>query len=322
MFDIKLLDIIQIITIGVFAIMLLVFMYFVYHKFFVKDEFNETEFFKWLSDKVLNGNFKESGMLITTMVLVYFFGIVAGDLTDRMSDSSSNRDKSFVMKELNVVSGMPDVGQIRLGSLITPAGELTTLGSSVFTSPKLLLEANKINKTRFFLDNVKDSVTTQPIGTLAKSYLSKNRDAFNKFISLAFYASKNWCYSKDNEPLAELKAIQVRMDLSRSTVLLATVGIQFTVLSYLIFLVINAGAIRGRTIREDHLKSVNRTTKRAVFILVPLIFFCGEAFKNCQYSYNRRAFGYYVSHLAQPEPPKQIELDYENVTASKAMANN
>ena len=306
--EIKLLDILQTLCIGVYSLTLIVFFYFLYNKCFVHKKFNEKEFFDWLKDDVLKGDFK-TGYLSLAVLLVYFLGILASDLTERMTDSNNNKERSVVLQELNTISFMPNVGHIRKLTLVDSEDSLTTLGNSVFNSYPLVLEANQINKSSFFLNKKDTSLLSENQDSLVKRYLKDTR--FDRFISLLYYSSKNWCYSKEHEPLQELKSIQNRIDLSRSIVLLTAVAFQLLILFYLVFFLVNVKSVlqlsakRGKelTASEQQFKSlfknVNALTAKSLLAFLLTAILCRECFQICLMSYNKRAYGYYVSHVSK-----------------------
>ncbi len=310
--DIKLFDILQTLCIGVFCLALIIFFYFFYNKCFIKKKFNEKNFFVWLKDDVLKGKIQESGYLSLAVIMVYFLGIIASDLTERMTDSNNNKERSLALKELNYISVMPTVGKIRKLALIDSDDSLTTLGNSVFGSYPLIKEANRINKTFYFLREADTSLINEKSDSLARVYIKDSK--FDRFISLLYYTSKNWCYSKDHEPLSELKSIQNRVDLSRSIVLLTTTALQLLILFYLFYIFLNLKSIYQWIIEpKNNLSHLPRSIS-SLFIKFLVIFFiitvlCRECFQICLLSYNKRAFGYYVSHLAK------YEVDSENKDA-------
>lgn len=314
MFDIKLIDILQTICIGVFFLTLILLFYFLYKKFFVKDTFDETKFFTWLKDDLLKGN-KETGYLLIATVIIYVLGSIASDLTERMTDSSNNKERNVILKELNYVSFMPSVSDIRKVTLIDNDDSLTTLGHSVFGNLELVRDANNINKTRFFL-NEKDSIAKDSLDALARIYLlPDNRKKFDKFISLIYYTAKNWCFSKDHEPLTELKSIQIRIDLNRSIVLLVCVALQLIVLYYLIFVIRNFKKIFIKTPNDwkDIPKSVTEITLKSILVFFILGVLCRECFHICSLSYYKRAYGYYVSYLASKPESKTVVIPTDSL---------
>ncbi|MFT3909814.1 MAG: hypothetical protein QM737_10345 [Ferruginibacter sp.] len=313
MIDLKLFDIFATICVGFFTIILIIFFYFMFNKLFVRDRFNEKEFTKWLFENLLSKDIKGTGYVLLGSIFIYFFGIMAGDLTDRMTDSNNFKEKNYVLKELHWFSKIPNVGRLRKQSLIDSDEDLTTLGTSVFHSSSLVKKANNIMNTHFFLDSSYTSlVPTKQMQDSVKKYVVKpdeNKDSdFDKFISLLFYASKNWCYSKEHEPLNELKSIQNRIDLSRSIVLLTAVAIQLMLLFMLVFFIF----FIKRIFREDkddsekiYLRTIRNIFYRATLLLIVILFLSKECYKICQLSYNKRAFGYYVSYLEEGKDEKK-----------------
>jgi hypothetical protein len=313
MIELKIPEMIQTICIGVFTTILFLYFYFLYCKMFKKNKFNEEEFNKWIKTEILDKNFKETGYFLISLVFVYLFGIVAGSLTDRMTDSNNPNERNCILKELNYVSCMPSIGEIRKLVLIDSEGFLTTLGNSVFKTQKLVKEANEFNGTNFFLNETKDSMSSLSTQQLVQKYLKDdklnekcnlNPSSFEKFIDLLYYTSKNWCYTKEQEALNELTSIQISIDLTRSMVLLAAISIQLILLLYLLFIAINYkdvfSAIKVKEFKE-HLNSINQTVFKSLFVLVFTVLLCKESFKINLMNYNKRAFGYYVTYLAKPK---------------------
>lgn len=305
--EIKVLDILQTLCIGAFSVTLIIFFYFLFNKCFVKKKFDQQKFFSWISDDVLKGENLKTGYLSLALILVYFLGNLASDLTERMTDSNNNKERSAVLKELNWLAVMPSVGEIRKLALIDSEDSLTTLGNSVFSSYILLEEANKFNGSRFFLNTGDTSLLPGNKDSLIQTYMKDPK--FDRFIALLFYTSKNWCYSKEHEPLRELKSIQNRIDLSRSTVLISSVALQLIVLLYVIFFFYNIHYfIRKRKSEDDEYRSLFKNVSylilRSAIIFLVIGILCRECFQITLLSYNKRAYGYYTSYLAQPETIK------------------
>lgn len=310
MIDLKLIDTIQTFCIGIFVLVLIIFFYFLFNKYFVKERFDEQRFLTWINDDILKGE-STTGYISLAVILIYFLGIISSDLTERMTDSNNDKERSGILKELHKVSFMPSVGEMRRLSLIGSDDSLTTLGTSVFRSLPLVKGANEINESHFFLAEGDSSLAEEDMNSLVKKYLKDKK--FDRFISLLYYASKNWVFSKDHEPLQELKSIQNRVDLSRSIVLITAVAVQLLLLFYIVYFILNTRKITGYFKKNDTVcgskfKSAGILFFNSLLIFLVIAILCRECFKTCLLSYNKRAYGYYVSHLTEKQTSSDIQI--------------
>jgi hypothetical protein len=318
MIDIKIVDILQTICIGLFAITIALFFYFYLSKLFVKNKFDEEQFFKWIKE-LLTGNVQETGYLLLTIVLVYFLGVVAGDLTERMTDSNNDAERPWYLTKLNGLSKMPQIGHIRRLSLIDSNNELTNLGKSVFRSVELVREANQSNNTTYFMDSSLKQVYPDSTTMQAKKYITADSN-FDGFITDLFYSCKNWCYSIDHEAKNELKSLQVRIDLNRSIALLSVIGLIFLIATLIVYFIVHIVYIK--TPLKKYFKNdfnnfpldAKRHTAIAFILLLGSFVLTKECYRINLFSFNKRAYGYYVSHLRHMDLEEKKRQQFKSET--------
>jgi NADH:ubiquinone oxidoreductase subunit K len=137
-----------------------------------------------------------------------------------------------------------------------------------------------------------DSVWTILHSELQKDPVT-NAD-FTRFVLQIYYVSKNWVYSKDGEPLHELKDLQNRIDMSRSLVLICVVGEIIILVMWILFLLFYAylRLVKGSSIRF-HWLNINAVTVIVVLVISRACYHIEER------NYLKRAYGYYISHVNQ-----------------------
>lgn len=250
--------------------------------------------------------------MILALVAVFCLGNIAGDLTGRMTDSD-NSHKNFILHNLKRTSGMSSQDDTRIAALIdtTNGWRVRSLGQAVLRSPSIVANANHISGTNFFGD------TTCTFDENWASLLPQLRHdkmawiRFKGFLQQIYYTGKNWCFSKDHEPLNELKAIQNRIDLSRSMTLLMT----FSLLLLAVVVAINALYVGYLSINNKDWKFWSKENFRKGFYIIQgralILFFVIQTIsKECydinQDNYNKRAYGYYVSEINKYEYLQKI----------------
>jgi hypothetical protein len=306
MFDLKLTDIFSTICIGVLTAVLITYFYFIWNKFFVKDRFDNDAFSKWIKELLVR-NYKESGYTILALVIIFCLGTIAGDLTERMTDSD-DINKSLILKELSRVSFMDNVEKTRMATLVDLEKDRPThLGASVFRTPTVVKNANHYSGSSFFLTT--DSISTQwrNLSPQLKNKDSMNR--FNGFVQEIYYTAKNWCFSMAGEPLNELKSIQNRIDLSRSMVLLLACSTQFLlllVIANLIYVLIIRQRDKRRQKQITSLKNwdsfIHLTQGNILLLMLIIIVISRECYGINQTNYNKRVYGYYISAEQRSKP--------------------
>jgi hypothetical protein len=312
MFDLKLTDVFSTLCIGILTLSLITYFYFIVNKFFVKGKFDGDIFIQWIKD-ILKGSYKESGYLVLALVVVYCLGVVAGDLTGRMTDSDSSH-KSWLLRKLKVVSKMPSQENNRIETIVEAGNgwKLSGLGGSVLRSPSIVKNANLISGTSFLQDSTCtfnenwDILRLQLVAdSLSETGVRRN---FAIFLQQIYYTGKNWCFSKDHEPLNELKAIQNRIDLSRSMVLLMTlsIGVLLLVVILNLFYVVIIQQVKEQKTwkfwQNGKFQNKFNLLQSGAFVIFIVIFLVSkECYQINQDSYNKRAYGYYVSEVNRIE---------------------
>ncbi|HRH59072.1 MAG TPA: hypothetical protein PL045_00770 [Chitinophagaceae bacterium] len=168
------------------------------------------------------------------------------------------------------------------------------------------------------------------------SYLDdKNYKAeFDDFVSQIYFTAKNWCYVNGGEPLIEIKNIQNQIDFSRSIAYISVLILLIT--SVFFFLELAADLFYSlyslilvllfkwaKIIRSSYIKNyirpklvgkirnqkdkasaiVSRFKKALTYYVVGIIlllsiwFYCRQAYYVSCINFDRRAFGYYSSHM-------------------------
>ncbi|HZY36664.1 MAG TPA: hypothetical protein VFE53_08455 [Mucilaginibacter sp.] len=334
MFDLKLSDIFSTICIGILTLALILFFYFIVNKFFVKDKFDNDVYFNWIRS-ILGENYKESGYAILALVVIYCMGIIAGDLTERMADSGDT-DKNVVLKELKWFSLMESQEDARKEVLFSSDYKLTGLGESVLRTKIIVRNANKLIGSNFFtskLDSNKDiNIQFNKLADTLKHAKTKykNRDSlreyakykardtlFGKFIQQIYYSGKNWCYSKTNEPLEELKSIQSRIDLAKSMILLVSLSIEILILiitgNALVSSIVYLKGPKGKPKRINFEQFITGIQLKTFLIFGLLLVISNECYDINESNYNKRAYGYYVSYVQQIQVDKQLVSDKNKV---------
>jgi hypothetical protein len=281
MFDIKILDIFSTFCVGLLTLTLSVLIYFLFVKLFVKDRLDDDIFLKYARD-LFAKNYGETWYAIFITVLIYSVGMIAGDLTDRMTDTDDSKKGALAI--LRYITGMESESSMRKEALINPETDsLTGLGRSIFLTPEVVKAGNMLAGTTFFVWPRPDSSLGKDTGnqtnrerirekpfnmdsvwTILHSELQKdpvtNAD-FTRFVLQIYYVSKNWVYSKDGEPLHELKDLQNRIDMSRSLVLICVVGEIIILVMWILFLLFYAylRLVKGSSIRF-HWLNINAVT--------------------------------------------------------------
>jgi hypothetical protein len=313
MFDLKLTDIFSTLCIGILSVALITYFYFIINKFFVKDKFDNDLFLNWLKS-VLSENYKDSGYMILALVAVFCLGNIAGDLTGRMTDSD-NSHKNLILTNLRKTSGMSSQEDNRIAALIDTsnarAWRVRSLGKAVLTSPAIVANANRLSETAFLADTTRKFSENWAVLLPQLQKDKKMWNNFKGFLQQIYYTGKNWCFSKEHEPLNELKSIQNRIDLSRSMTLLMT----FSLLLLAVIVAVNAMYVGYLSINNKAWKFWSKENFRKGFYIIQgralILFFVIQAIsKECydinQENYNKRAYGYYVSEINKPEYLKGI----------------
>lgn len=333
MFDLKLTDVFSTLCIGILSLALITYFYFIFNKFFVKDKFNQADFINWVKNMLTEDN-AHSGYMVLALVTVYCLGVIAGDLTGRMTDSDSSH-KNYILRELKWASQMRSQEENRKEAIVDSAKrwELTSLGNAVFRSKSIVSNANYITGTNFFTkkptqNRIRQSTMLQDTAynfnsdwthiqnILRKDTAKLTRKMFGQFIQQIYYTGKNWCFSKDHEPLNELKSIQNRIDISRSVVLLLTFSIQLlalTVITNLIslaYLKIQNKEREGKFWWKPKFGKICHVLQIGFFAAFLVILVVSEeCYEINQDNYNKRAFGYYVTEVNRVEYLKTLETD-------------
>lgn len=314
MFDLKITDILSTFCIGILSLSLITYFYFIINKFFVTSKFDQEGFIKWTKE-ILTNSYDKNGYMTIVLTICFFLGVLAGDLTGRMTDSDEN-PKSFLLKELKYFSRMKSQDSARIEALVKSENwELTGLGKSVLLSEKIVERGNRFAGTTFLQDTTK-LFAKKWHGLQVK--LKSNpeiRISFSRFLQQIYYAGKNWCYSTDHEPLHELKSIQNRIDLSRSTVLLMSLSIQILAAIVGINLLYIAVLVLLKEKKPSYIEI--RSFGRPYYLLqvnffiffFALLLIAKECYEINLDSYNKRAYGYYVSDVDRNGNAENINSD-------------
>lgn len=334
MFDFNLTDVSATLCVGVISILLIGYLYYISRKFFSPD-FDSDGFITEIK-KELDKERKNSGYLLIGVIWIYCVGFFVGDLTSRMTDSDTTYT-GFFLKVLRTVNQMKKQDETRTEAFFyeekttdtSKAGcsdkkelRLTALGRSALNTPKVVDNANLLAGTKICVDPLRPSDENWKEIATNLRYDKNYESDFKSFIHQIYYTGKNWCYAKEGEPLNELKAIQNRIDMARSTVLLMDFGI----LSLFLIVVYKQMYIRRCKASGDpydydfgklgkYHKAFYISQLHVFCILLLIVFFSRQCFEIDQSNYTRRACGYYIGDINRAEH-LQINEDNPKTTVS------
>lgn len=217
-------------------------------------------------------------------LLLFGFGLIMQDLTDKLTDSENKMDKDFYFIKLK----SEKYHRAKSFSYKNDTGlyKLSGLAGSVFSHPDYLyyeLKRSGYDSLDVFVRNPKKYF---------KQFQAKTDTLIitelEKIVNPLYYRAKNWSsghsiYSK------ELEFIQRRIDFARSLFLLMIVLFYVSSLSFLYVLIFR----RKKNWFILHLVQSIITISLSVL----LSFVSNLAYGFAENNYNERAFGYYVSHL-------------------------
>jgi len=307
MFEFKLIDIFSTLCVGFITVMLGFYIYFLTLKLFKDNKYNNELFSLWSRD-LLKTSFKDTWYAFLAIVVIYFFGIVASDLTGRMTDSDDR--KTQVLHYLNTWTVMEQEGKLRKEALfnIHTDSSITGLGTAIFLNKHIVNEGNNTAGTHYFSDEPANKKSLVAGWGAVKEEMKINDTAFTSFVFQIYYTAKNWVYSKEHEPLQELKDIQSRIDLSRSIVLIVASSLIIILSMAICFFVF----YWYRRLNNSPVPFY--FAWKGIGLLFILLLTCRECYHINEINYLKRAFGYYVSHIQKQEEKvnKQLVDNKEN----------
>ena len=326
MFDFGIADIFSTLCIGIITATLIVYFIFITQKLFRDNRFDNEVFFNWIKT-LLSQSYEKSGYAILLLVVVYCLGIIAGDLTERLTDDNQKQGIAGLLDGVNKkipFFSLPTADSERMSVIFkyseqdTIPVDLTPLGTSVFSNRDILSEGSKSTGDSIF------KKTTPKLQALWLHSLCQNPSERKKmmpqiktFVREVFYNGKNWCYSKDWEPLDELKAIQSRIDLSRSMAQM----IEAAIIVLLVIILINIplkliqnrnkkSKNEGDNSKNNQWSGIYTQTQIGAFIVFVILFLIGrQCYVINEANFNKRAFGYYVSDVQSIRFRYQIKAD-------------
>jgi amino acid transporter len=131
---------------------------------------------------------------------------------------------------------------------------------------------------------------------------------FTRFVLQIYYVSKNWVYSKDGEPLHELKDLQIGIDMSRSLVLICVMG-EIVILGMWVFFLLFYAYLKW--FKESSIR-FHWLNIHAVTVVVVLLI-SRACYHIEQRNYLKRSYGYYVSHVNQLKLEQRDANSWMNV---------
>ena len=293
MFELKLVDIFSTLCVGSVTALLAIYIYFMFSKLFVQNKYDNELFTKWI-EGLLKTGVKDSWYAFLAVVLLYFFGIIAGDLTGRMTDSDDH--KASILNLLKYTTRMESEGHLRKEALINihTDSSLTGLGTSIFLNKLIIDEANHNAGTQFFSNHPGNKDSLIKTWNEIKVEIKKDDARFTGFVFMIYYTAKNWVYSKEHEPLNELKDIQHRIDLSRSIVLILAFALMIILAIAVVYTLSHAFTALGKLAAPPF-----RLLYKGFITGIVLLIICRECYHINEINYLKRAFGYYVSDMQQ-----------------------
>ncbi len=316
MIEFNLFEFFGILGVGTFAILSAIYFIFEYQRLFNTKKHNENAFYKWLK-QVLKSNYRDSLLIVVAAVSVYSAGILAQDITDKLTDTADNtnlaRKLPFIKKLL------PNEGKLRVESLVKSDTSLTHLGGEVFDSAHKIMNTPKNGLPFMNNSSIKADSFWRKEGRYIMDSIRKwdPKPKFVDFVNGIYYTSKNWCYLRSGPVRSELEGIQERIDFSRSLLLIAYLNSLLLILFYLVyyipefrkgkknrFIVCNPGAF------EIPFKKIFYPT--ALLICAFIILITRIGYIAAEKNFNERAMGYYVSQFKYP-----VENDGSNMAAKQ-----
>lgn len=314
MFGSSLQEIFSTISVGVISTICISFL--IYELAIIFEQTPEKDFTHWWKESFIFSDKGHSAVIIF-IVLVYALGQLVEDTSDKIIDDpdSLGSTSSFIAKKLkHEESGMRTEVFVDFKDYTS----LTSIGHELLQFEELV---------RYAADkNVNHKVDIDSLLSFPSVYLKyKNKNWFDEsemedIINSIYYRAKNWCYTQDKY-YQDLELIQARIDFSRTlfVILIVMLGVS------LLFLITQSmklvyWALKNRsseTSLENKTESrfendskpdrksllFNALIRNGVLILIMLLllnvtrFTYGVAEEN----FNKRTFGYYLSHLVESE---------------------
>jgi len=301
MFELKLVDIFSTLCVGFITVMTGIYIYFLAIKMFIHQKFDRELFTRWSRD-LLTSSVKDTWYAFLAIIMLYFFGIIAGDLTGRMTDSDDH--KASILSLLKTCTFMEQESHLRKEALFNlhTDSSITGLGTAVFLNKHIVEEGNRTAGTHFFADIPGNREVLQEDWLTIKRKLPGSDVAFTNFVFEIYYNAKNWVYSKDHEPLHELKDIQSRIDLSRSIVLIVAFSLVIILVMSAVF------PFYYLYLRWKNRPVLFYIPLSGIFLLLLFLLICRECYHINEINYLKRAYGYYVSYTQREDQKLSHEI--------------
>ena len=229
-------------------------------------------------------------------IFIFGFGLIIQDTADKYTDSSvcgKKDSENIVVRLNNRFDILKNESDLRFNALIKEENEnfkLNSLGISVFRLADFLLYPNHnfSENQKNFLNHVSKS----PRAPIPKEI---EKDEIKGVTSTVYYRSKNWAFSQATY-YDELSSLQIRVDFSRSILLISVLTMVGLVAAFLISIV----PMIRKTIKKDTSFKAKRHLVNIIFLLVLLFIICclsRTGYDNSERNFNERVMGYYTSFL-------------------------
>ncbi len=229
-------------------------------------------------------------------IFIFGFGLIVQDTADKYTDTTvcgKKDSKNIVVRFNNRFNILKNESDLRFSALLKEENgklKLNSLGRCLFRHAEFLLYPNhnfSENQIKFL--NHANKYPDAPIPKEIK------KDEIKGVISTVYYRSKNWAFSQATY-YDELKALQIRVDFSRSILLISALTIVGIIVAFLISTV----PMIKKTKRKNTSFKKKSHFKNLIFFLVLLfLIFClsRTGYDNSERNFNERVMGYYVSFL-------------------------
>ncbi len=262
-------------------------------------------FFDWALSHLERIRSTGNSTLVVGLILIYAVGQLIEDVSDNLID---NRDSLGGISRV-LSSTVPSEPNIRLKTIVNfseSGTELTKLGDELFQEKGLLQEAILKVESKIHVDQ--DSLLNYPEFYLGGQDEHQFRTlGIQRIINSIYFRAKNWCYSQDNY-FQELELIQARVDFSRSTYVIL---IFFLLVSLLVLILQSIFLVRRKKPLAGELKKQKNVERKQVLycILIALsfIFISRFAYVITEQNFDKRAVGYYLSHVEENKGNTQLD---------------
>lgn len=299
--DLKIYELLATLAIGTAISILLLYIYFISKKLFSIDTYKKELYISWLY-RILKEDYRKSSHFFIILLLIFTFGLITQDLTDHLSDS----EKSMIpyMTKLKEAGILQTEGELRLQALIAAdPGCLTNLGNRIFSDTIL---RSKID-LQFVENPFPKTLNVSDFWRLEGAKILNDKISRKKLINYVnsiYYLSKNWCYLNSEPARKELVEIQLRIDLSRSFVVISILFFFIIILLFLLYYLIEFTKGRRKfKIQTSNDEGETLTEHKIYNPLIIVIIFAITLFLSqlcysvAENNFNERAIGYYQSHF-------------------------